>query len=619
LKRAFRPPLTGASVRVLPSTVVLLLAVRLAWSARGSIDAANWLSTGILVSLITAVALASGAARTPGRTALAGASALVLLAAWDFLSLTWSAVPQLARDEALLTALYAVALLLPALTFREVADRDAFLGVVVAGLGVLVVATGLELWTTGNPLGDYWDGRLAFPVSYPNANAALFLLGFWPAAALAARASAPPAIRAAALGSAAGVLGAWLAAQSKGGGLALALSGVVFFAVTRDRLRAFVPVAVAAVVAGAAWSPLTAPFRASDADAPTAIRHAGIVLLLVCVVGAAAGAAYALADRRVEVPAQTRRALGAALLAGLVAVAAGSIAIFFVRVHDPAQFVSDKWHTFKTLPPDQQHSTSSHLFTIGSNRYDFWRVALHEFKRNPLVGAGARGFGPVYLAERRSQETPQRAHSVELDALGETGLVGFALLAAGIGIPLALVARRARVSLEGAAVLGAAVYWIVHASADWIWTFPSVTLVFALVLGAGVAGGGRVLGRRIAPAAAAAIIVLALVFTAPWLSIRYTNHALATNDPAGLASARRLDPFSVDPYLAEATLVGSPRDVAPLQRAVEKQPRRAELRYRLGLALLDAGRKVDARRELREAFRLDPHDDVVRAALDRAR
>jgi hypothetical protein len=619
LNQTFKRLTPGVSVRALPSALVLLLALRLAWSARGSIDAANWLSTGILVCLIAAAALASGAARVPGRAALAGASALILLAAWDFASLTWSAVPQLARDEALLTALYAVALLLPTLTFRDRADRDTLLGVVVVGLGALVVATGVELWTTGNPLGSYWDGRLAFPVSYPNANAALFLLGFWPAVALAARATAPLALRAAALGSAAGVLGAWLAAQSKGGGIALALSAVVFFAVTRDRLRALAPTALAAVAAGAAWSPLTAPFRASDATAPAAIRHTGIVLLLVCAFGVAAGAVYALIDRRVNVPAQTRQALGTALLAALVAITAGCVAIFFVRVDDPTSFLSDKWHVFKTLPADEEHATSTHLFTLGSNRYDFWRVALHELERNPVAGAGARGFGPAYLIERRSAETPQRAHSIELDALGETGLVGFALLVAGIGIPLTLVARRARSSLEGAAILAAAAYWIVHASGDWIWTFPSVTLVFMLLLGAGVAGGDRPVGSRAAPVAAAAAALLALVFAAPWLSIRYANHALATNDPAGLTWARRLDPLSVDPYLAEATLNGTKGAVAPLQRAVEKQPRRAELHYRLGLALLDAGRKADARRELSEAVRLDPRDDLPRAALERAR
>ncbi len=595
-----------------------MLALRLAWSTRGSIDAANWLSTAVVVGLVAAVTLASGAARAPGRAALAAGGALGLLAVWDVASVSWSAVPQLARDEALLTALYALAVLLPSLTFRDLFDRDTFLGVVALGLGALVLVTGVELWTTGNALADYWDGRLAFPISYPNANAALFLLGFWPAVALAARASAPVALRAAGGAAAAGLVGAWLAAQSKGGGIALVLSGIVFFAVTRDRLRALPPTVLAAAIAGAAWSPLTAPFRATDAEAPAAIRHAGLVLLLVCLGGGVAGLVYALADRRVTLREPTRRALSGAVLAGVVAVAVGSLAIFFVRVHDPAQFVSDKWQSFKTMPTEQQHATSTHLFTLGSNRYDFWRVALHAFEREPVVGIGARGFGAEYLVERRSQETPQRAHSVELDVLGETGIVGFALFAAALGIPLVLVARRARTSLGGAAVLASAAYWIVHASADWIWSFPSIGLVFLLLLGAGIAGSDATMRRPLARGAAAAAALLTLAFAAPWLAIRYTNHALATNDVGGLTWARRLDPLSVEPYLAEATLRGPAGAVAPLQRAVDKQPRRAELRYRLGLALLDAGRKADARRELTIAERLDPHDDIVRAALDRA-
>ena len=32
--------------------------------------------------------------------------------------------------------------------------------------------------------------------------------------------------------------------------------------------------------------------------------------------------------------------------------------------------------------------------TIGSNRYDFWRVAVHEFAHHPVAGIGARDADP---------------------------------------------------------------------------------------------------------------------------------------------------------------------------------------------------------------------------------
>src|SRR5205085_1524736 len=94
---------------------------------------------------------------------------------------------------------------------------------------------------------------------------------------------------------------------------------------------------------------------------------------------------------------------------------------------------------------------ATHLVQVGSNRYDSWRVALDEFAHHPLLGIGSRGFGTAYLQHRRTDENPTRSLSIELDTLSETGLVGFALLLAALGIPLLLALRRARVELAGAA------------------------------------------------------------------------------------------------------------------------------------------------------------------------
>jgi len=94
-------------------------------------------------------------------------------------------------------------------------------------------------------------------------------------------------------------------------------------------------------------------------------------------------------------------------------------------------------------------------------------------------------------------------------------------------------------------------------------------------------------------------------------------HALTTIDRLSLLGgmivlgdlrwARRLDPLSTEPYLTQAALSRPPADIAPLERAVAKQPRVAELRFQLGTAYLQAGRKREARRELAEAHRLSPN------------
>src|SRR5205085_2896468 len=208
------------------------------------------------------------------------------------------------------------------------------------------------------------------------------------------------------------------------------------------RLRALPPTLVAAALVGAAFRPLTAPYRASTADLASTIRHAGMVSLLLVVVAAVVGLVYAALDRRIVVSARAHRVLSFVALLALVAALLGGAGAFAATVDRPGHFLADKWRSFKTLPSTRQGS--SHLFSLGSNRYDFWRVALRTFEDHPLAGVGGRGFAAAYLQDGRSIETPQRAHSLELDELSETGIVGFTLLVLGLGLPLAVALLRAR-------------------------------------------------------------------------------------------------------------------------------------------------------------------------------
>jgi O-antigen ligase/polysaccharide polymerase Wzy-like membrane protein/tetratricopeptide repeat protein len=592
-----------------------------AWRDYGSVAAADWLPYAIVLGLVVAAIAFSGAAFAPPFAAAGGVLALVALAGWVALSLRWSPAPSLARDEALLTALYALALLAPLLTVGSAVERLGATAIVVAGLAGLAIATQLRLRLGSDPVVLYVFGRLDFPVSYPNADAAFFLVAFWPAVGLAAHRAWPAVARAAALAAATAVLAGWLLTQSKGGGIALGVSAILFFALCPSRLRALVPTLVAAGLVGAAFRPLTAPYRASAADFAPSIRHAGAVALFLVAVATLAGLVYAVLDRKVAVGARAHRLLGAAALVALVAALAGTATAFAVRVDRPGHYFAERWHSFKTLPT-HEHGTS-HLFSLGSNRYDFWRVALRTFADHPLAGVGGRGFAAVYLAEGRSFETPQRAHSFELDELSETGIVGFVLLAAGIGLPLALGLARARRSLLGATLAAAIAYWLVHATVDWTWTFPAVSLPALLLLGiaASPEPGRPLRGSMAVPVGVGALALSLLAFAPPWLSARFTDRAYA--DPSRAATdlrwARRLDPLSTAPYEAQAELARSPADIPPLRRAVAKEPRRIDLRYRLGQAYLRAGRRTAAIRELEAARRLDPQADDVLSALRSAR
>jgi O-Antigen ligase len=616
--------LTELLLRLVPTALVVAGACVLAWRSTGSIAATDWLPYAVGAGLLLAVLLASGAAVRPPALGLGAVAGMVALAGWAALSLRWSAVPSLARDEALLTALYAVVLCVPLLTLRTATGREAAAGVVAATLAGLAVATAIQLRVAAHPTDFYFEGRLVFPVSYANAGAAMFLVGFWPAVAAAASARVPPVLRAGALAGATSLGAGWLLSQSKGGAAGVAVSAVVFFAVCPERLRALVPALVAAGLTAAAYRPLTAPFRADGEQAlEDAIRHAGVVLLVLVAVSAAVGAAYVLADRLLTVPPRVHRVVGVVVLAAVLATAIAGVATFVTEVDRPGHYLAEKWRSFKRLPGSE--TGSSHLLTLGSNRYDFWRLSVETWKHHPWFGIGARGFGPLYLQHGSSVETPARAHSLEADELVEGGLVAVLLLVAALGLPLAAAARRARSSIAASGLLAAAVYWIVHSAVDWIWTIPAVSVPAILLLGIGAASNdGRPLSRAAAwLGALAAIAVALLVFAPPWLSTRFTSRAYDAS-PAAAADdlhwARRLDPLSVEPYLAQAALARRPATaVPPLRRAVRKEPRVAELRYLLGRALLDAGRRAEARRQLRAALRLYPRYDLAGSALRTAR
>ena len=586
-----------APAGVLPTAALAAVAWALAWVETGSTVSSDWLPYAFFAGLLLAAVLAAGALRLQPRE-VAAVAALVGLAGWEALSISWSAVPPLARDEAVLTIFYAVVPLVPWLTLRTEGERLLAVGAVAAAAGALAVAVGIDLRFGGDQVDHLYSGRLSFPISYPNAQAAVFLIGFWPAVVLASLRRAPVPARMLAVAGATAIAAGWLTAQSKGGVLAIAVSAALVFGLSPLRLRLLPPAIVAAGLTAIAYRPLTAPFRSGTGGD---VRHAGTAILVLAAAGAGVGLVYTLLDRRVELGRRRTTIAGWAAVVALAAALAVAVAAFFSTVYHPG-WLDEQWRAFKNVP--QQSSASSHLLQLGSYRYDIWRVALHEFGRHPLAGIGSRGFGPAYLQNRHSPDTPARAHSFELDALSELGIVGFLLLGLAL-VPLLIpfVTRmRARDPAATAAFAGAA-YWLAHASVDWIWTVPACGLPFFLLLGAGVAGGDRApLARRAALPAAIVLVVLSLVaFVPPWLSARLTSRGQ-------LHWAERLDPLSVDPYVVKGSVTG-------LEQAVRKEPCVVELRYDLGLAYERARRFRRARAELLEARRLDPREPRIAEAL----
>ncbi len=594
----------------------------LAWRTNGSIAASDWLPYAIVCAACLVAVLLSGAAMAPSRGPWLAIVLLVLFALWTAASISWSPLPAAARDGALLALLYAIAFATPVLTLRTHGDRLAAVVLAVLALSLLAAVTALHVLRARHVLDVYLENRLQFPISYWNGAAALFLLGVWPAVALSAERRLPALARAVALGGAAAMVAVWLMTQSKGGALGLAVSGLAFVAVSRERLRAIVPTAIVATLAGAAAAPLTAPYRASESTLLGSIHHAGAIALILGGAATAAGLGYALVDGRVALSAARLRVIRNVLTIVAAVAVLGGIGAFFARVHHPVRFAADRWRSFKALP--ERDTASSNFTSLGSNRYDFYRVALLEFEKHPLAGIGGGGWAAAYLQHGRTTETPERSHSVELDALSETGLVGLLLLLGAGMCGLAAATRRSQPPLLAASLFAAGVYFAAHTAVDWVWTIPPVGLTALALVGIGASRSTwRQLPARYGIASAAAVAAVAIVgFAPPWLSARFTDDAYGERLSAAASSldwARTLDPLSVEPLLAQAAIAGSPGDIRPLRQAVSMQPRDAEVHYLLGLAYLDAKQPEAARHELLIARTLSPRDPAIGAALARAR
>ena len=76
-------------------------------------------------------------------------------------------------------------------------------------------------------------------------------------------------------------------------------------------------------------------------------------------------------------------------------------------------------------------------------------------------------------------------HSLELEQLAELGLVGLLALAAFLaGVLLAARTALRRDPAAAAGAAAAALVWLLHASIDWDWQLPAVSLPALVLAGA---------------------------------------------------------------------------------------------------------------------------------------
>jgi O-antigen ligase len=102
---------------------------------------------------------------------------------------------------------------------------------------------------------------------------------------------------------------------------------------------------------------------------------------------------------------------------------------------NPVDRLDDAWHSFKGGYATDA-SQSRLVSGLGSNRYDFYRVALDQFRGHPVAGVGADNFFQDYLAHKEITFTYTE---IGTGPKGETVIYALNSVTKKQGRPVALV------------------------------------------------------------------------------------------------------------------------------------------------------------------------------------
>lgn len=606
----------------------------------GYFDLSVW---GPIAVALVAVTLAIMVARPAVPTGLAATAVAAMLgfAIWCLISTGWAESVDRALVEGDRWILSATFLLLAVMTIRGRLDAEIFVGAATAGI-LCIGAYDLARMLANDGSSLFGGSRLLEPLGYINGLGGYFLLGFWPLIALAER-SRLPAVAGLAAGGASALLSLVLLTESRGTAFAFAVSAVAAISLFPGRARRGWLLALVCSGLALAWGPLTdvtqALPRGQSFPADGVIRHgaewgliaAGLVLLLWTL---ATWIVSLVTDRSDVVADNLPRAAGALLI---LAVASGLVA-GLVAVGDPVGRVSDQYDAFTKLQPVTE---GSRFTSGGGNRYDYWRIAWGQFTDHPIYGIGAGNFDTTYFVERRTDEDVRQAHSIELQTLGDTGLIGAILLGTAlVAILIGAVRRGVAAHREGigiglsVAATGMFLVWLAQTSVDWLHLIPGLT---GIALGAAVIllrdpGGEEDEGLRELPlpviGVAVVLAIAAIVLIGrPTLALHLRTEAQTDvgSDPRSaietVDESLSLNPDSVQAYYTKAAALASLDAYRPAQsallEAIDREPHNYVSWGLLGDLRTRRGDISGAMRAYGRASALNPRDRGLRTLSSR--
>ncbi len=296
--------------------------------------------------------------------------------------------------------------------------------------GVLGVAAWmLGRMLTGHGPSLFLATRLNDPLGYVNGQAAYLIAAMWPCLALAEHRGARASAAIAGIGMAGLIIlfGLGLLCQSRSWAVALSAAVVVLELAVPGRRRRAGALLLASATTAAIYSPLSAVWRhpspVTGLVSAGATRHAAGAIVAGGIVAGLVWAVIVLSLHRLAPtgsPARARvRRLAAVALASLGLAAVVGIAASAGAIE---RHLRSQYDAFVTLSPAS--GGGSRLASGAGNRYDYWRVALIEFRSAPLKGVGAGGYDAGYYLDRRTTEAITQPHSLELQTLAELGIIG---------------------------------------------------------------------------------------------------------------------------------------------------------------------------------------------------
>ena len=330
--------------------------------------------------------------------------------------------------------------------------------------------------------------------------------------------------------------------------------------------------------------------------------------------------------RDVTVPARVIRAA-----AGLAVVA-----VVAVVVAEGAE----RFESFKEGPGDVTSAyTRSHLLSSGGGgRWQYWETAVDQFQAHPVLGDGAGSYQAWWAQHGSLAVFVRSAHSLFLEALGELGIAGLALIIAVFALGVAHGVRRTRAAPSDdravfAGLTAALVAFVLGATIDWMWDLAAVGAVGVICLGL-VVGPATAQGDPLGPVRSrggvrigvgACVLGLALLQAVPLiahLKIEESQDALKEGDAnAALAAAedaRDVQGWAASPHL-QLALVHETRGDLELAReeisdAIDHD--RSDWRLWAVAARIEeaSGDTAAARQSLDEARSLNPRSPQFNAA-----